>query len=282
MAALFTLTLAARIDGDRIADWLVDHGVRIAVILIVVAVIILIFRHVVPHAVDAAVRRRMEERPDEEVEKRVETLDTVFVRTAEIVLAAIALFMVLPELGVNVGPVLAGVGIVGIAIGLGAQTLVRDTINGMFILIENQFGIGDVVTVAGISGRVEEVNLRRTVLRDLDGAVHSVPNSEIRVASNHSRGWSGVDMNVTVAYEADIDKATAVIDRVGQELAADAEYGPLITDAPHVARVDAFKDSGVALKVLGVTEPMRQWEVMGELRRRLKKAFDAERIELRW
>jgi small conductance mechanosensitive channel len=276
------LTLAARFDSDRISDWLVDHGVRIAAILVVVAVIILIFRRVVPHAVDAAVRRRMLGRSEEETAKRVQTLTTVFDWTAEVVLFLVALFTILPELGVNVGPVLAGVGIVGIAVGLGAQSLVRDTINGLFILIENQFGIGDVVTVAGISGRVEEVNLRRTVLRDLDGAVHSVPNSEIRVASNHSRGWSGVDMNVTVAYEADIDKAAAVIDRVGQELAADPEYGPLITDAPHVVRVDAFKDSGVALKVLGVTEPMRQWDVMGELRRRLKKAFDAERIELRW
>ena len=276
------LTLAARFDSDRISDWLVDHGVRIAAILVVVAVIILIFRRVVPHAVDAAVRRRMLGRSEEETAKRVQTLTTVFDWTAEVVLFLVALFTILPELGVNVGPVLAGVGIVGIAVGLGAQSLVRDTITGLFILIENQFGIGDVVTVAGISGRVEEVNLRRTVLRDLDGAVHSVPNSEIRVASNHSRGWSGVDMNVTVAYEADIDKATAVIDRVGRELAADAEYGPLITDAPHVVRVDAFKDSGVALKVLGVTEPMRQWDVMGELRRRLKKAFDAEHIELRW
>ncbi len=282
MTALFALILAARFDGDRIADWLVDHGVRIAVILAVVAIILLILRHAVPRAVDAMVRRRALGRSPDETAKRVKTLTTVFVWTVEVVLLFVALFMVLPELGVNVAPVLAGVGVVGIAIGLGAQTLVRDTINGLFILIENQYGIGDVITVAGISGRVEEVNLRRTVLRDLDGTVHSVPNSEIRVASNHTREWSGVNMDVTVAYGADLDKATAVIDRVGKELAADPQYADLITQPPHVVRVDAFKDSGVSLKVLGVTKPIRQWEVMGELRKRLKKAFEEEDIELRW
>jgi len=282
MTALFALILGARLDGDRIADWLVDHGVRIAVILAVVAIILLILRHAVPRAVDAMVRRRALGRSPDETAKRVKTLTTVFVWTVEVVLLFVALFMVLPELGVNVAPILAGVGVVGIAIGLGAQTLVRDTINGLFILIENQYGIGDVITVAGISGRVEEVNLRRTVLRDLDGTVHSVPNSEIRVASNHTREWSGVNMDVTVAYGADLDKATAVIDRVGKELAADPQYADLITQPPHVVRVDAFKDSGVSLKVLGVTKPIRQWEVMGELRKRLKKAFEEERIDLRW
>lgn len=274
--------LFARITGDRVTDWLVTHGLRIVVIVAVVAAVFAVFRAVVPRVLEATVRRQMADRPEEETAKRSKTLVNACLRTVEVVLFLVALLMVLPELSVNIGALLAGVGIAGIAIGFGAQALVRDTITGLFILIENQFGIGDVVTVAGVTGRVEEVNLRRTVLRDLDGVVHSVPNSEIRVASNYTRDWSGVNMNVTVAYDADLDKVSAVIDRVGRELAADAAYAPLITEAPHVERVDAFKDSGVSLKVLGVTKPMRQWEVMGELRRRLKKAFDAEGIELRW
>ncbi len=274
--------LFARVTGDRAGDWLITHGVKIVVILFVVLAIIVFLRIAVPPIIDAAVKRQMLGRPAEEVSKRSATLVNAFRFTAEVVLGAIALLMVLPELSVNIGALLAGVGIAGIAIGFGAQTLVRDALNGMFILIENQFGIGDVVTVAGVTGRVEEVNLRRTVLRDLDGVVYSVPNSEVRVAGNYTRDWSGVNMNVTIAYDADLDKATAIVDAVGQELAADLDFGPLITQAPHVERVDAFKDSGVSLKVLGVTKPMRQWEVMGELRRRLKKAFDAERIELRW
>jgi len=282
MNAALTSPLFARITGDRVTDWLVTHGLRIVVIVTVVAVVFLVFRAVVPHVVEATVRRQMAGRPEEETSKRATTLVNAVLRTAEVVLAIIALLMVLPELSVNIGALLAGVGIAGIAIGFGAQTLVRDTLNGLFILIENQYGIGDVVTVAGVTGRVEEVNLRRTVLRDLDGVVHSVPNSEIRVASNYTRDWSGVNMNVTVAYDADLDKVTEVIDAVGRELAADKAYKSLIKKAPHVERVDAFKDSGVSLKVLGVTKPMRQWEVMGELRRRLKKAFDSEHIEMRW
>jgi len=285
MNAALTSPLFARITGDRVTDWLVTHGLRIVVIVAVVAVVavvFLVFRAVVPHVVEATVRRQMAGRPEEETSKRATTLVNAVLRTAEVVLAIIALLMVLPELSVNIGALLAGVGIAGIAIGFGAQTLVRDTLNGLFILIENQFGIGDVVTVAGVTGRVEEVNLRRTVLRDLDGVVHSVPNSEIRVASNYTRDWSGVNMNVTVAYDADLDKVTEVIDAVGRELAADKAYKSLIKEAPHVERVDAFKDSGVSLKVLGVTKPARQWEVMGELRRRLKKAFDSEHIEMRW
>jgi small conductance mechanosensitive channel len=282
MNAALTSLLFARITGDRVTDWLVTHGLRIVVIVAVVAVVFLVFRAVVPHVVEATVRRQMAGRPEEETSKRATTLVNAVLRTAEVVLAIIALLMVLPELSVNIGALLAGVGIAGIAIGFGAQTLVRDTLNGLFILIENQYGIGDVVTVAGVTGRVEEVNLRRTVLRDLDGVVHSVPNSEIRVASNYTRDWSGVNMNVTVAYDADLDKVTEVIDAVGRELAADRAYKPLIKEAPHVERVDAFKDSGVSLKVLGVTKPMRQWEIMGELRRRLKKAFDSEHIEMRW
>ena len=274
--------LFARITGDRVTDWLVTHGLRIVVIVAVVAVVFLVFRAVVPHLVEATVRRQMAGRSAEETTKRAKTLVDAVLRTAEVVLAIIALLMVLPELSVNIGALLAGVGIAGIAIGFGAQTLVRDTLNGLFILIENQYGIGDVVTVAGVTGRVEEVNLRRTVLRDLDGVVHSVPNSEIRVASNYTRDWSGVNMNVTVPYDADLDRVTEVIDAVGKELAADKAYKSLIKEAPHVERVDAFKDSGVSLKVLGVTKPMRQWEVMGELRRRLKKAFDSEHIEMRW
>jgi len=277
-----TPLLFARITGDRVTEWLVTNGVTIVVIIAVVAALLIAFRSVVPRFVDAIVRRHLDREPEEEAAKRVNTLANVFVRTGEVVLVVVGLLTVLPELGVNIGALLAGVGIAGIAIGFGAQTLVRDTLNGLFILIENQFGIGDVVTVAGVTGRVEEVNLRRTVLRDLDGVVHSVPNSEIRVASNYTRDWSGVNMNVTVAYDADLDKVTAIIDAVGRELAADLNFGPLITQAPHVERVDAFKDSGVSLKVLGVTKPMRQWDVMGELRRRLKRAFDAEKIELRW
>ena len=277
--APFLVTMG-NIDWERITDWLLTHGLRIVLILVLALVADLVVRVVVPRIIRPTVRRQMKDKPEEEVEQRSHTLVAVLQGSGRFVLVIWALFTILPELGVNVTPILASVGIAGIALGFGAQSLVKDVISGLFILLENQYSKGDVVTVAGISGLVEEVGLRRTVLRDLDGVVHHVPNGEIAVASNLTQEWSRVNMNVSVAYGEDLDKVFEVINRVGHELAADAEFGPLIIKAPQVLRVDAFEDSGIAIKILGDTEPIRQWEVMGELRRRLKKAFDEEGIEI--
>jgi small-conductance mechanosensitive channel len=192
----------------------------------------------------------------------------------------VGLLTILPEFGVNIGALLAGAGLVGLAVGFGAQSLVKDVISGLFILVENQYGKGDVVNVAGVGGVVEDVNLRRTVVRDLDGAVHSIPNGEVAVSSNLTRQWSRVNMNVGVAYGEDLDRVMAVINRVGQELAQDPDFAPLIIGAPRALRVDDFGDSGIEIKILGETQPIRQWDVMGELRKRLKRAFDDEGIEI--
>jgi small-conductance mechanosensitive channel len=268
------------VDWERITDWLLTHGLRILFIFALAFVADIVLRVIIPHVIRPAVCREMEGKPEEEIEQRVHTLVGVLRGSGRFVLVVWALFTILPELGINVTPILASVGIAGIALGFGAQSLVKDFLSGLFILMENQYSKGDVVTVAGISGLVEEVGLRRTVLRDLDGIVHHVPNSEIAVASNQTQEWSRVNMNVSVAYGEDLDKVFEVINRVGHELAADAEFGPLILKAPQVLRVDAFEDSGIAIKILGDTEPIRQWDVMGELRRRLKKAFDEEGIEI--
>ena len=277
--APFLVTLG-NIDWDRVTDWLATQGLRIVLILVLAFVADLVVRVVVPRVIRPTVRRQMKDKPEEEIEQRSHTLVAVLQGSGRFVLVIWALFTILPELGVNVTPVLASVGIAGIALGFGAQSLVKDVISGLFILIENQYSKGDVVTVAGISGLVEEVGLRRTVLRDLDGIVHHVPNGQIAVASNFTQEWSRVNMNVSVAYGEDLDKVFEVINRVGHELAADPEFGPLILKAPQVLRVDAFEDSGIAVKILGDTEPIRQWDVMGELRKRLKKAFDEEGIEI--
>jgi small conductance mechanosensitive channel len=268
------------IDWDRVTDWLLTHGLRILLILALALAADIVLRFVVPRVIRPAVTRQMKDKPDEEIQQRIHTLVAVLRSSGRFVLVIWALFTILPELGVNVTPILASVGIAGIALGFGAQSLVKDFLSGLFILLENQYGNGDVVTVAGTTGLVEEVGLRRTVLRDLDGVVHHVPNGEISVASNLTQEWSRVNMNVSVAYGEDLDKVFEVINRVGNELAADAEFGPLIIKAPQVLRVDAFEDSGIAIKILGDTEPIRQWDVMGELRKRLKKAFDEEGIEI--
>ena len=192
----------------------------------------------------------------------------------------VAFLTILAEFGINLAPVLAGLGVAGVAVGFGAQALVRDVLNGFFILLENQYGLGDVVVVADRAGLVEEVNLRRTVLRDLDGAVHSVPNGEIRIVSNLTRDWSRVNLNIPVGYETDVDHAVSVLNRIGHDMAADPALGPFIVEAPQVLRVDALDDSGYALKVLGVTRPIHQWDVMGELRKRVLQTFPREGIEI--
>ena len=215
-----------------------------------------------------------------ELAKRYETIGGVTTKTVVVIVWTIAGFTSLSQLGIDIAPILAGAGVVGIAFGFGAQTMVRDVLAGLFLIAENQYGKGDVVKIAGISGLVEDVNLRRTILRDLDGTVHHVPNGEVRVASNLTREWSRVNFNITVAYGEDTDRVMAVIDRVGAELAADELFSARIIEAPKALRIDAFEDSGVSIKVLGVTKPMQQWEVMGEMRRRLKRALDAEGIEI--
>jgi len=271
----------ADIDWDRWSETIWTHGLRIILVLVALYLALRLLRHALDRPVRAAVARQMEGQPEVEIEKRADTLTHVVYRTASVVGVVIAVLTILPEVGINIGPLLAGAGIVGLAVGLGAQSLVRDTINGLFILVENQYAKGDVVKIAGIGGLVEDVNLRRTVLRDLSGTVHSIPNGQVALSSNLTRGWSGVNMNVRLAYGEDLDRVMAVIDRVGQELAKDPDFGPMILAAPHALRVDAFDELGVQVKILGETQPSRQWEVTGELRKRLKKAFEQEGIEIR-
>ncbi|MCL4465233.1 MAG: mechanosensitive ion channel family protein [Chloroflexi bacterium] len=260
---------------------LLGQAFGLVVIVVLAAVACAFVRRLARRSVRLAVERvRSRQEPHvEELAKRYETLGMVALKAGIAIIWTIAGFMALSQLNIDIAPILASAGVVGVAVGFGAQTLVRDLIAGLFIILENQYGKGDVVKVADVSGLVEEVNLRRTVLRDLDGTVHHVPNGEVRVASNLTREWSRVNMNVSVAYGEDLDRVMAVIDRLGEELAADPVYGPFIVEAPKALRVDAFEDSGIAIKILGVTKPVKQWEIMGELRRRLKRAFDEEGIE---
>ena len=149
-------------------------------------------------------------------------------------------------------------------------------------LLENQYRVGDVARVADIAGIVEQVNLRKTVLRDLDGIVHHVPNGEIKVASNYTRHFARVNLDISVSYGTDLDHAIRVINQVGEELAADENWGQQIKSMPQVLRVNKLGDSGIDIKIVGDVKPMQHWAVMGELRKRIKKAFDEEGIEIPW
>jgi moderate conductance mechanosensitive channel len=215
-----------------------------------------------------------------ELKKRMDTLDGLGANTLQFFIVVIAGLMVLGQLGLDIGPAVAGLGVVGIAVGFGAQSLVRDYLNGALILVENQFAKGDVVRVATVSGTVEDFTLRRTTLRDLDGVVHRVPNGVIRVASNLTRVWSRINVDVTVAYGTDIDQAIEVVDNVGRAMAGDPIWKRRVLEAPRVERVAALAENGVTLKILGTVRAADQWSAAGDLRRRLLAAFKDHGIEM--
>lgn len=270
------------VTPEKVLGWFLAHGARILIILLVGSGLWYGLKKFVPPLFDRLMTRPVKGESRQERKKRVTTLVGIFMGVGRVVIILLVIFMILSELDIPIGPVLAGFGIAGIAIGFGAQYVIRDLIAGIFILMENQYRVGDVVKIADVAGLVEEVNLRKTVLRDLDGIVHHIPNGEIKVASNYTRQFSRVNLNVSVAYNTDLDRAISIINRVGQELAADKDWRERIITPPQVLRVDNLGDSGVEIKILGDVKPIEQWNVMGELRYRLKKAFDAEGIEIPW
>jgi small-conductance mechanosensitive channel len=207
---------------------------------------------------------------------RAETIGAVLRSIVSIVVWATAALMVLSELGVNLAPLLAGAGILGVAIGFGSQALVRDFLSGMFMLIEDQYGVGDVIDVGEATGTVEGVSLRTTRLRDVEGTVWHVPNGEIRRVGNKSQQWARAVLDVAIAPETDVEAATAVITRVADEVAHDHEIGRVVLDEPEVWGVEEVGPDRVLIRLVVKTKPLEQWRVARELRARIKQAFDAE------
>jgi len=255
------------------------HGVRILVILIIAYV----FRRFGGRLIDKIIRKAISAKgflsPVAE-KKREDTLIAVFEGVLKIFVWIVALFMIVAELGVNIGPLLAGAGVIGLAVGFGAQYIIRDFFTGLFIIIENQYRVGDVVCIGTTCGTVEDINLRMTVLRDTDGAVHHIPNGEIKIATNMTKGFARVNLVVGVAYDTDIDKVKRIINQVGQDIANDPEWKDKILKAPEFIRVNNFGPSSVDIKISGEVQPQEQWAVLGELRQRIKNAFDQEGIEI--
>ncbi len=274
------ILLQASSAPDTIVDGLVNHGTRIAIVIVLGLLLHIAATRIVPAALQRAVvnSRQRPLRPEEL--QRTSTLSQIFVHVISVVIIAMGSFMILGELGLNITPVLAGAGVIGIAIGFGTQNLFKDMLAGFFIVVEDQFTIGDVVCAGGVCGLVEDFSLRRTVLRDLDGYVHYVPNGEVRVTTNLSKDYARVNLDVTVAYDVDINRAVESINRVGRDLATDAQFAADIREAPQVFRIENLGDSGVVIKVLGVTERLRHWDITSELRKRIKQGFDNEGIEI--
>lgn len=269
------------LNPEDLGQWMTGTGMRIAAILLLAFVVVRLISVVISRAeselttgtgLDAVERR-----------KRAQTVSSLVRRTLVVLIWITAALMVLRELDVDITPVLAGAGIVGLAVGFGAQTLVRDIIMGFFLIVEDQIRVGDVATVNGIGGLVEQINLRTIVLRDLEGVVHVIPNGEIKTLANRTKDFSFYVIDLGIAYDADLERAVAAVQAAGASLMDDPRFAPSILAPVEILGVDDFKESFLTLKLRIKTVPLKQWEVGRELRRRIKQQLEREglRIPLR-
>ncbi len=211
--------------------------------------------------------------------QQLRTLSGVIYSVGLFIIIFVATMQVLPLLGINMGPLLASAGIAGVAVGFGAQTLVHDFINGFFILVENQYDIGDTIRIAGVQGTVEAMTLRRTILRDGDGTVHNVPSSEIKVVSNLTRDWTQLAIHVSVTYGADSDRVIQLLQEVGDELASDPTYSDRIVAKPEVPGIEKVSGEEVDYLMLVKVRPGSQDIIRRELRRRIKACFEKNQVK---
>lgn len=251
-------------------------GFRVAMILLVAWIVIAVFQRLI-----RVFRDRIGHRFDDpEAQKRAATLGRVFRYIVAMVVSLIAGLLVLGEIGISVAPILGAAGVVGIAVGFGAQSLVKDYFTGFFLLLENQIRQGDVVRIADKAGLVEEVTLRFVRLRDYEGNVHFVPNGLITTVTNMSRGFAQSVIDVGIAYRENVDTAIAVMRTVAGELRADPAFGARILDEIDIAGVEKWADSAIILRCRFKVAPLEQWNVRREFLRRLKRAFDEHDIEI--
>jgi len=278
-------TLTQYLSTETLYPLLLDAGMRVLRILFIFAVAFVITK------VLGRVIRQLRERivmimagraggSHFELEKRAATISSILRKTVGIVIWTVALMMTISEFGVNVAPLLAWAGVAGLAVGFGAQNLVRDVISGLFILLENQIRVNDVAIINGTGGLVEEINLRTTVLRSLDGVVHVFPNGTITTLSNVTREFSCHVFDIGVAYKEDTDRVVALLKEVGEDLRQDETCGPEMLEPLEILGVDKFADSAVVIKGKIKTMPSKQWMVGREFNRRVKKRFDEEGIEI--
>ncbi len=259
-------------DWDEVQDWLKANGTDILIILGVALVIRYLFVRIFPRVARAAMMRGAHP-PDEEMTRRADTIIGVVNYSFTALIALIAFVTILTEFGIDVTAIVAGLGITGLALAMGSQQFVRDAINGIFLLAEDQFRQGDVVTVAGVTGTVESITLRRTVVRDRDGVVHSVPNGSITVVANHTRDYAVVNVQLQVGVGEDMKKLHAVIDQVGQEVAGLPALAGGPQEPPSGYQVESVGEGMLTITVSMRTRPAARWETASELRQRLAEGL---------
>jgi small-conductance mechanosensitive channel len=264
--------------GAAVKQWMLSHGLKILIYLVLYVIAVFVIRHLTKR-----IFRTVEDEDSttrSERERRADTFANVINATSRIFLALIVLFMILRELNVNIAPLLTGAGILGVGFGFAAQSILKDFFHGFFILAENQIRMGDVVEIAGHAGLVEGITMRTVRLRSLDGHVHVVPNGEITTVENMTHGWSRALVDIEVAYKEDLDRVIAVITDEVEKLVSEQDYRANVRGKPEILGVDSLGSSGITIRFMIKTRPLKQWEIKRELYRRIKKRFDQEGISI--
>jgi small conductance mechanosensitive channel len=260
----------------EIIEWFLSSGIKISLTVILTLVALKVAKRLANRFI-ALVLKQGE---DEEFHKRTQTLGSIVRYTLIITILIVGMMIILREVGIEIGPLIAAAGVVGLAVGFGAQSLVKDVITGFFIFLEDQIRVGDVVQVAGKTGIVERINMRTTMLRDLAGNAHYVPNGTIDTVTNMTKEYSRYVFEVGVAYREDVDEVIEVMKAVDEELRNDPGYKDDILEPLEVFGLDQFADSALIIKARTTTKPIRQWAIGREFNRRLKKKFDEQNIEI--
>jgi len=263
-------------DWQSLMDWFMASGIRILGIFVLTIIALPVVRFIINRLFGTALGIRL----DSEMKKRADTLSSLVKNIVQVVILGIALIMILKELGIDIGPILAAAGIVGLAIGFGSQNLVRDIITGFFILLEDQIRVGDVVNIEGKGGLVERVTLRLTVLRDLNGNVHYIPNGFIGAVTNMTKEFSYYIFDVGVAYRENTDDVIKLLKEVDEEIRGLEEYKSEIIEPLEILGVDKFADSAVIIKARMKTKPIKQWFVGRKFNAMMKKKFDENNVEI--
>ncbi len=270
--------LSKLIDPTTTTDWLASKGLDILVIILLAvgAYYLLTF-------VTRKLTRRMQqldEEEDSQFDLRIETLRRLVNTTATVIIVTVALVTILSEIGIDVGPLLASVGVASLALGLGAQSLVKDAISGFFITAEGQYQVGDVIELQGVAGTVEDLTLRSTQIRDLQGFLHFVPNGEIRIVTNRTRDWSRALIDLGIGYDDDVALAERTLQEIADLARQDPVVGPVLLEEPTVTGIEGLEDWQVRLRVMVKTLPNEQWGVQRFYRQKIKELFPERGLTL--
>ena len=263
-------------------EWFMGAGIRITAVIFAAVLILFISNRYITRIVRSYVTHSMEGEEPREANRRIKTLSSILKTSVNVLVIVVVVILILPLFGVDAIAIVAGLGIGGLAISFAAQHIVADFINGFFIIFEDQYRVNDSVVIAGIEGVVEDVGLRRTVIRDSDGYVHSIPNEKVEISTNQSKNFCRVNMIITVGYGENLKRVIEIIDGVCTEIANDPQWKDRFISPPSVLRIDKLGESGIDIRIRGDTKITYEKSIMGELRLRLKTVFDSMDVEIPW